>query len=151
MTTNKIMNAEKIERIEKILLENRELALDICREVNLWNGELDNFDVWENDDEFFNINFSDNPMEAVRAVYYGNYNYNDEYIRVNAYGNIDSLDQWELEKEVEIYINDIIEAMIRNYSHISIYNDELIELIESIISDEIIDTLELMINNEDIY
>ena len=136
MTTNKIMNAEKIEKIEKILMDDKELALDICREVNGWNGELDKFDIWENDEEFFNINFNDRPMEAVRAVFYGNYKYNDDYVRFNAYGNIESLDQWELNKEVEIYINEIIEAMIRNYSNINIYNDELIELIESIINNE---------------
>ena len=136
MENNKIMNAEKIERIEKILMDDKELALDICKEVNGWNGELDKFDIWENDEEFFNINFNDRPMEAVRAVFYGNYKYNDDYVRFNAYGNIESLDQWELNKEVEIYIDEIIEAMIRNYSNINIYNDELIELIESIINNE---------------
>ena len=136
---NKIIdlkNNNKIESLKELLLNDKQLSLDICNEINSWNGELDQFDVCSNDEEFFNVYFNDNPAEAVRAAFYGDYKYMDEYVRFDGYGNIESLDQYQLENEVEIYINDIIDAMIRNYSHINIYNDELIELIESIIAND---------------
>ena len=34
-------------------------------------------------------------MEAIRATYYGDYNYNDEYVKFNGYGNIDSYSEYE--------------------------------------------------------
>ena len=132
MENIKVINAEKIEQIEKILLDNKEATLEICKELNSWNGELENFNVMENDEEFFDMYFEGKPAEAVRAAYYGNYNYMDEYVRLNGYGNLESLNQWKLEQEIEFYINDIIDSLLRNYNNIYIDNENLLELLESI-------------------
>ena len=132
MENIRLVNAEKIEQIEKILLDNKEATLEICKELNSWNGDLENFNVMENDEEFFDMYFEGKPAEAVRAAYYGNYNYMDEYVRFNGYGNLESLNQWKLEQEIEFYINDIIDSLLRNYNNIYIDNENLLELLESI-------------------
>ena len=132
MENIRLVNAEKIEQIEKILLDNKEATLEICKELNSWNGDLENFNVMENEEEFFDMYFEGKPAEAVRAAYYGNYNYMDEYVRFNGYGNLESLNQWKLEQEIEFYINDIIDSLLRNYNNIYIDNENLLELLESI-------------------
>lgn len=132
MKNIRLVNAEKIEQIEKILLDNKEATLEICKELNAWNGDLENFNVMENDEEFFDMYFEGKPAEAVRAAYYGNYNYMDEYVRFNSYGNLESLNQWKLEQEIEMYIGEIIDSLLRNYNNICIDDNDLLELLESI-------------------
>ncbi|WP_312697074.1 hypothetical protein [Sphingobacterium mizutaii] len=62
-----------------------ELNNDYCRAA----GFSDDV-IYENDDDFFNTYFEGNPTEAVRACHYGEYNYNDPYVKYNGYGNLDS-------------------------------------------------------------
>lgn len=91
----------------------------MVEEVNSWNGELDYLDYKENDEEFFNIYFYNKPDEAVRATYYGDYNYMDDYVKFDAYGNLESCSELGLEKELENYQEEIIEAYIDNINEMS--------------------------------
>lgn len=60
--------------------------------------------LYEFDDYFFNEFFSGKPEEAARAVYFGDIkNWNDPYIRFNAYGNLESVD------DKDSYYEDIID------------------------------------------
>lgn len=59
---------------------------DFLRENNCSDDE-----IYYNDEDFFNTFFS-SPLEAVRATYYGDYNYNDSFVKFNGYGNLDSAD-----------------------------------------------------------
>ena len=52
------------------------------------------------------------PYDAVRATFYGNYNYTDEYIVINAMGNIDSFDRLDLIAFYESNIEEIAEIVI---------------------------------------
>lgn len=77
-----------IEKIESFLedLNNTQL-------IELWNQYCENISDFENsimsnDEDFFQTYFSDDIMECVRAVCYGEYNYTDDYVRINAYGNL---------------------------------------------------------------
>lgn len=72
--------------------ENCELGSKIVihniyvREVNCcYENEIES-----NDEDFFNTYFEGKPMDAVRAASYGNYNYNDDWVWFNAYGNLES-------------------------------------------------------------
>lgn len=61
------------------------------------------------DEEFFNVFFS-SPLEAVRACHFGNIeNWNDEYLRFNGYGNIESFSAWRAAEEAECYVDEIYE------------------------------------------
>ena len=117
----------KKEKIREYLLNNEETLLDVVSELNSWNGCLENLEFWENDEEFFNT-FFDNPMDAIRATYYGNYNYNDDYVKFNGYGNIDSYSEYERIEEIKDNIDDIVENLVEYYYNIYI-NEELENLI----------------------
>lgn len=55
------------------------------------NNRLDDR-LYDFDDYFFNEFFNGNPEEAARAVYFGDIkNWNDPYVRFNAYGNLESV------------------------------------------------------------
>ena len=87
-------------------------------------------EYWNNDDDFFNTFFYNNPTEAVRSAYYGDYNYCDVYVRFNGYGNLESFNDYDLEKEYKEYINEIVNALLKHYQEIGITDDNLKELIE---------------------
>ena len=124
----------KKEKIREYLLNNEETLLDVVSELNSWNGCLENLDFWENDEEFFNT-FFDNPMEAIRATYYGNYNYNDDYVKFNGYGNIDSYSEYERIEEIKDNIDDIVDNLIECYYNIYI-NEELENLILELLEED---------------
>ena len=121
-------------KIREYLLNNEDVLLDVVSELNSWNGCLENLDFWENDEEFFNT-FFDNPMEAIRATYYGNYNYNDDYVKFNGYGNIDSYSEYERIEEIKNNIDDIVDNLIECYYNIYI-NEELENLILELLEEE---------------
>ena len=124
----------KKNEIREYLLNNEEILLDVVSELNSWNSCLENLDFWENDEEFFNT-FFDNPMDAIRATYYGNYNYNDDYVKFNGYGNIDSYSEYERIEEIKDNIDDIVENLVECYYNIYI-NEELENLILKLLEEE---------------
>ena len=124
----------KKNEIREYLLNNEDVLLDVVSELNSWNGCLENLDFWENDEEFFNT-FFDNPMEAIRATYYGNYNYNDDYVKFNGYGNIDSYSEYERIEEIKDNIDDIVDNLIECYYNIYI-NEKLENLILKLLEED---------------
>ena len=117
----------KKNEIREYLLNNEETLLEVVSELNSWNGCLENLEFWENDEEFFNT-FFNNPMDAIRATYYGNYNYNDDYVKFNGYGNIDSYSEYDRIEEIKDNIDDIVDNLIEYYYNIYI-NEELGDLL----------------------
>lgn len=117
-----------MEKLKEYVLENEDL-LEIVREINNYDSSLDWLDYQYNDDEFFEIYFGDKPLEAVRAVCYGEYNYTDEYVKFDSYGNLESCNKYELYEELESNIDEILERLIDLYNNIYI-SDELKKEIE---------------------
>lgn len=68
---------------------------DIIRAWNNYCSEecMDDY-IYDNDEYFFEEMF-EKADDAVRAVCYGEYHYQDEYVVFNAYGNLDSFDYWK--------------------------------------------------------
>lgn len=100
--------------LKEYLLENVEDLIRLVNEINSYSGALEYLIVYENDEEFFNLFFQNNPIEAVRAALYGNYNYNDEYVKFNGYDNLESLEQWEYEELVKSHVDEVIKEF-QNY------------------------------------
>lgn len=74
------------------------------------------------DEEFFETYFS-NPMEAARATFFGKINsWGDEYIRFNAYGNLESMTEYDVLEEIDNYLEEIFDYP--DTWDIYIYNDE---------------------------
>lgn len=103
------------EKLKEVLMEqvDEKTLLEMTDEVNGYNGRLDHLRVSYNDEEFFNTYFCNNPMEAVRSVSFGEYNFNDEYVRFNGYGNLVTLDEWQLHRELRESKEDIIDEYLR--------------------------------------
>ena len=120
------------EEIKNYLLNHVDEIGDIIIEINSIDGSLDFLEYWNNDEEFFNTFFYNNPTEAVRSAYYGDYNYCDNWVKFDGYGNLVSFNDYDLEKEYKDYIDDITKSLIEHYQQISICDDELIKLIEEI-------------------
>ena len=123
-----------MKKIREYLLNDVEELEVIVSEINGWDGSLDWLEAHENDEDFFDIYFS-NTIEAVRSVCYGNYNYSNDLVRFDSYGNLESFDRWEYEDELKDNIDDIIEKLLSVYYEIDI-DEELKELIEEYLEEE---------------
>lgn len=126
------MRQEIIDDIRDYLLENINVLEDVARDINSWDGSLEQFDVWENDEEFFNTFFGDRPMEAVRASYYGDYKYMDEYVRFNGYGNLESLSAYQFHEELREEVDYIVELLVDKLDNLNIVDDGLNALLEQL-------------------
>ena len=82
---------EKIFKYIELDFEN----LSDSEKISLWNEycqEQGNEDeIYDFDDEFFEIFFYNKPMEAARAASFGDVNWSDDFISFDGYGNLKSL------------------------------------------------------------
>lgn len=76
--------------------------------------------------------FERNIDEAVRAVCYGDYKYMDAYVRFNAYGNLTSASEWEVEKDLQEGAEEIFDTWYKLYQdkNVDTYDNNLKELLE---------------------
>ena len=118
-----------LNEIKGLLLNDFNTLEDVVRELNSWNACLDYLDVYNNDDEFFDMFFEGKPAELARAIYYGDFNYNDEYIKFNGYGNLETFSKYDYEELLEENIEEITENLIEYAEYISIGNEELDDLL----------------------
>jgi len=132
MTKEKLV-AELTKSLKDYIVDNCNL-MDIVYEINSYNGELDDLKYYENDEMFFEMFFS-NTMEAVRAVSYGEYNYTDKYVKFNAYRNLVSISQSDLDRELEDSIDEIVESLVELYGDVTL-DDEIANGLIEIIIDE---------------
>ncbi|QZA69798.1 hypothetical protein 043JT007_280 [Bacillus phage 043JT007] len=117
-----------MEKVKTYLLNNMEELQDVVREVNSWNSGLDHLDYQHNDEDFFNTYFEGEPMKAVRAAVYGDYNYTDDYVKFDGYGNLVSVSAYDMEEELKENIDEIIDALESNIHNLCL-SDELTALI----------------------
>ena len=118
-----------LNEIKGLLLNDLDTLKDIVSELNSWNACLDYLEVYNNDDEFFDMFFEGKPAELARAIYYGDFNYNDEYIKFNGYGNLETFSKYDYEEMLEENIEEITENLIEYAEYISIGNEELDDLL----------------------
>ena len=126
------MNMKKemlLNEIKGLLLNDLDTLKDAVRELNSWNACLDYLDVYNNDDEFFDMFFEGKPAGLARARDYGDFNYNDEYIKFNGYGNLETFSKYDYEELLEENIEEITENLIEYAEYISIGNEELDDLL----------------------
>lgn len=80
----------------------------MVRECNSWDGSLEDYCYEINDEDFFNVYFTE-PMEAVRAVCFGEYRYSDDYVRFDVYRNLKSVSKWGFNDELTAGKDEIVE------------------------------------------
>lgn len=96
------------DKLERLSLEE---LMNIVREINSYDSSLDWLDFEYNDEEFFKVFFGDNVIEAVRAAHFGNYNFTDEYVIFDGYGNLNSFSEYQIEEEIRNSLDEIAERI----------------------------------------
>lgn len=115
---------EKLEQLknEVTFEELQEMLYDCIG----YDGSFEDLDYRENDEYFFETYFRTKD-EVARAICYGNYNYMDDFVRFNAYGNLESASKYQVEEEIENYKEEIIERYLELYENKNIYPSEYIQ------------------------
>lgn len=118
--------------IKKSLLGNEGELMNIVQEINCYNGSLDHLNFYENDEEFFNTFFYNDPMRVAMLISYGDYKYHNDYVRFNGSGNLESFDRYELIQELKYYIDDIIESLKQCWKNIYITDDDILKALNKL-------------------
>lgn len=131
MLENVLRDLLKVRLIE--VLENDDNngvddILNIIYDINNYNGSLEYLRYYENEEDFFDTYYYDNPIEVARACTYGNYNFMDAYVKINTYGNLTSICYYDLKRELKESMNEIIDRAIALKDEIFRYNDTLINI-----------------------
>jgi len=119
---------EKItyEDLIEYLKDNVDTLKNMVSEVNSWNGGLDNY-VWYNNDEYFYEDFFSSKDEVARAVYYGgkDYCYTDDYVRFDAYCNLETATEWGVNDDLKDGAKEILDAFLEEYAdnNVDTYDD----------------------------
>jgi len=115
--------------IKNLLLDDTNMLRDLVTEINDWNGSLEHLEAQVNDELFFIAYFNDKIYELVRAISYGDYNFNDEYVRFDGLGNLKSITEYEYEQELTDSIDEIMNALQDCIENIDT-DDEIEELFQ---------------------
>lgn len=102
------------EALKEILVEELDTTtlIEMVRDINNWDGSFEDLDYWSNDDDFFEELYDGRISELVRALSFGSYNYMDEYVKINTYGNIESATTLEFKNKVNKQHEEIIERYL---------------------------------------
>lgn len=121
------------ETILEYLKDNVELLGNMVSEARGYDGRLEGYEYFNNDEYFFKDFFGDKIDDAVRAVCYGDYNYMDDYVQFNGYGNLESKSQYEVEEELQENAEEIFDEFIELYEegNVDVYDDKLEEMLEA--------------------
>lgn len=84
-----------------------------CQSIN----DCDN-EIFPNDEDFFTEFFTGNPMELARSIHFGDYKYQDDYVKFNGYGNLQSIADYQISNHIDF--NAIAEDIIKNENNYSL-------------------------------
>lgn len=105
--------------------------LSIVREINGWDGRLEDLTWYDIEYEFNELMDGIEPWEVARATFYGDFNPTHTYWRYDGYGNFESTDYLNYDNED---IEEIIEALY--FIPYEYFPDDIKELLEDIESED---------------
>lgn len=114
----------KREKAIEYLKENTSELLQACRDANSYNGGFEFCDAYDIDEVYSFMP----PEELARAIIYGDVTNIVDPVRFNAYGNLETVNEYELEQEALDYIEDLLN-FIEQYPE-EITNSDLLEILE---------------------
>ena len=129
MTKNyeELLDNKREEILEGIRSLSFEELLNLAQDIESYNGALEGWRI--NDKEFFDCYFDGDTLGAVRAVCYGTYNYSDDYVKFDAYGNLESGSQWDVQEDILLEEDTILDEILENHHNLDVPRD-LMDLIE---------------------
>lgn len=93
-------------------INNLEETRFMIYEVNSYDNSLDYVTYYDNDEDFFDEMYQGSVIEAIRAVCFGNYNFVDNYVKIDGYGNLESCNKWELAMYYDTFAEEIVDTII---------------------------------------
>ena len=118
-----------MKKLESYLLNNMEVTRDIVRELSAW-GRLEYLEYFDMEEfDFILEEFA--PSEVANMIFYGDFNPNNEYFRFNAYGNLESANNWDIIEEYRDYISEIASCLIDYKDNIDIDDEGLQEILNN--------------------
>ena len=115
---------EKFEQLKnEITFEELQEMLYDCIS---YDGSFEELDYRENDEDFFETYFRTKD-EVARAICYGDYNYMDDFVRFNAYGNLESASKYQVEEEIKNYKEEIVEHYLELYADDNVYPSDTLK------------------------
>ena len=100
----------------------------LVNDINAWDGSLDNLQYYTTD-EFDELMTGYTPMEIAQLVSYGDFNPCDDYYGFDGYGNLKSYSDYELDKEIDMYKDDIVDCLMSFDG--SLYDDTLQSIVNA--------------------
>ena len=113
---NECMRVERNENdyITKIKIyfnANKTELFEIVSQINSYDSSLQHLEFLDMEDlDIYRDGLT--PTDIANKIFFGDFNPNHEYFRFNGYENLESFDEWELNKELFDNIDEIIERII---------------------------------------
>ena len=113
---NECMRVERnendyITRIKTYFNANKTELFEIVSQINSYDSSLQHLDfLYMEDLDMYLDGLT--PTDIANKIFFGDFNPNHKYFRFNGYENLESFDEWELNKELFDNINEIIERII---------------------------------------
>lgn len=82
----------------------------IVYDVNCYDGQLD-WLIWRDMDCLDEVLSGCAPTEIAQRIYYGGFRVCDEYFQFNGYGNLESCNGYDWDKQLDEYRDDIADAL----------------------------------------
>ena len=119
-----------MKKLESYLLDNMEVTYYMVREINAWGGYLEHLEYFDME-ELDLVLEGYTPSEVASRIFYGDFNPNDEYFRFNAYANLESANEWEIEEEYRDNISEIASYIVEYKDNIDINDEGLQEILDN--------------------
>lgn len=118
--------------------ELKEMAKNVYDEVS----RLQEYCFYDNDDYFFSDNYYNDYIRLLEDVDYGDYRVNDSYVRFDEYGNLNSVDEYEMDEILE----DNAEEIVNEYIEILDYIDD-----DDSIKIKVLDMMKPKLTKDEVY
>ena len=119
-----------MKKLESYLLDNMDVTGYMVRELNAWCGCLEHLEYFDME-ELDLVLEGYTPSEVANRIFYGDFNPNDEYFRFNAYANLESANEWDIEEEYRDYISEIASYIVEYKDNIDINDEGLQEILDN--------------------
>ena len=119
-----------MKKLESYLLDNMDVTGYMVREINAWGGYLEHLEYFDME-EFDLVLEEYTPSEVANRIFYGSFNPNDEYFRFNAYANLESANEWDIEEEYRDNISEIASYIVEYKDNIDINDEGLQEILDN--------------------
>ena len=119
-----------MKKLESYLLDNMDVTGYMVREINAWGGYLEHLEYFDME-EFDLVLEGYTPSEVANRIFYGSFNPNDEYFRFNAYANLESANNWDIEEEYRDNISEIASYIVEYKDNIDINDEGLQEILDN--------------------